>query len=122
MAAGSVDVALAHAQRLLDASPEAAAAQAAEVLKLVPTHPGARLILGSAQGLLGQGSAAVATLSALAREQPRSAVVHFELGVALANAGDGPHAVVALRKAAALKPSLARSLAQARRLPGPARR
>jgi tetratricopeptide (TPR) repeat protein len=100
-----VDVALAHAQRLLPGSPQAAAAQASEVLKVVPTHPGARLILGSAQGLLGQGTAAVATLAALAREQPRSAVVHFELGIALANTGDGPHAAIALRKAAALKPS-----------------
>ena len=103
--AGTVDVALAHAQRLLPGSPSAAAAQASEVLKVVPTHPGARLILGSAQGLLGQGAAAVATLSALAREQPRSAVVHFELGIALANAGDAPHAANALRKAAALKPT-----------------
>ena len=102
---GPVDVALAHAQRLLPGSPRAAAAQASEVLKVVPTHPGARLILGSAQGLLGQGAAAVATLAALAREQPRSAVVHFELGIALANAGDGPHAANALRKAAALKPT-----------------
>jgi tetratricopeptide (TPR) repeat protein len=100
-----VDVALAHAQRLLPGSPQAAAAQASEVLKVVPTHPGARLILASAQGLLGEGTAALATLAALAREQPRSAVVHFELGMALANTGDGPHAALALRKAAALKPS-----------------
>jgi tetratricopeptide (TPR) repeat protein len=102
-----VDLALAHAQRLLPGSPQAAAAQASEVLKVIPTHPGARLILASAQGLLGQGTAAVATLAALAREQPRSAVVHFELGIALANTGDGPHAATALRKAAALKPSWA---------------
>jgi tetratricopeptide (TPR) repeat protein len=102
---GTVDVALAHAQRLLPGSPKAAADQASEVLKVVPTHPGARLILGSAQGLLGQAAAAVETLSALAREQPRSAVVQFELGIALANAGDGPHAAQALRKAAALKPT-----------------
>jgi predicted Zn-dependent protease len=99
------EVALALAQRLLPGSPLAAAAQASEVLKVAPTHPGARLILGSAQGLLGQGSEAVATLSALAREQPRSAIVHFELGIALGNAGDGPRAAIALRKATALKPT-----------------
>ena len=63
------------------------------------------LILASAQGLMGQGAQAVETLSALAREQPRSAVVHFELGVALGNAGYGPRAAAALRKAAALKPT-----------------
>jgi predicted Zn-dependent protease len=102
---GSVDVALAHAQRLLAASPLAAAEQASEVLKLVPTHPAARLILGSAQGLMGQAAAAIETLSALAREQPRSAVVHFELGIALANAGESPRAASALRKAAGLKPT-----------------
>ncbi len=72
---------------------------------MLPRHPGARLILGSAQGLMGQGPAAVETLTTLAREQPRSAVVHFELGIALANAGDGPRAASALRKAASLKPT-----------------
>lgn len=102
---GTVDVALAHAQRLLAGSPLAAAAQASEVLKVVPTHPGARLILASAQGLLGQRIEAVETLTALAREQPLSAVVHLELGIALGNAGDGPRAANALRKAAALKPT-----------------
>lgn len=105
MAANMVDAALADAQRLLPDSPQAAAAHASEVLKVLPTHPGARLILASAQGLLGQGTAAVETLAALAREQPRSAVVHFELGIALANTGQVPPAAVALRKAAALKPS-----------------
>jgi tetratricopeptide (TPR) repeat protein len=102
---GSVETALAHAQRLLPGSPVAAAAQASEVLKVVPTHPGARLILASAQGLMGQGAQAVETLSTLAQEQPRAAIVHFELGIALANAGDGPRAASALRKAAALKPT-----------------
>src|SRR5580698_6379749 len=105
MATVSVDIALAQAQRLLPSSPLAAAEQASEVLKVVPTHPAARLILGSAQGLMGQGAAAVDTLSLLAREQPRSAVVHFELGIALANAGYGARAASALRKAAGLKPS-----------------
>jgi tetratricopeptide (TPR) repeat protein len=104
MSTGAVDVALAQAQRLLPSSPLAAAEQASQVLKVVPAHPGARLILGSAQGLMGQGAAAVETLSTLAREQPRSAIVHFELGIALANAGDLTRAANALRKAAALKP------------------
>ncbi|HTC44645.1 MAG TPA: sulfotransferase [Steroidobacteraceae bacterium] len=104
MASGSVDIALAQAQRLLPSSPLAAAEQASEVLKVAPAHPGARLILGSAQGLMGQGAAAVETLSTLAREQPRSAIVHFELGIALANAGDVTRAASALRMAAALKP------------------
>src|ERR1700722_3607516 len=104
MSTGAVDVALAQAQRLLPSSPLAAAEQASEVLKVVPAHPGARLILGSAQGLMGQGAAAVETLSTLAREQPRSAIVHFELGIALTNAGDLTRAANALHKAAALKP------------------
>ena len=46
---GSVDVALAHAGRLLERSPSLAAEQAAEILKVLPGNPSALLILGIAR-------------------------------------------------------------------------
>ena len=103
---GSVDVALAHARQLLEkqGEPQAAAAQASEILKVVPMHPAARLILGSAQALMGNSADAIGTLAGLAREQPRSSAVHFELGLAYAEAGQGSLAIAMLRRAAALKP------------------
>ena len=103
---GSVDVALAHAQQLLQTQgrPQAAAAQASEILKVVPRHPAARLVLGSAQALMGNCADAISTLAGLAREQPRSSAVHFELGLAYAEAGQGSLAVAMLRRAANLKP------------------
>ena len=48
---GSLSVALGHAQRLLERDARLAATQAAEILKVAPGHPHARLILGAA--LLG---------------------------------------------------------------------
>jgi tetratricopeptide (TPR) repeat protein len=59
---GTVEQALAHAGRLLEHSPELAAEQAAEILKVVPREARALTVLGLAQGALGQGEAAVATL------------------------------------------------------------
>ena len=46
---GSVDMALAHAKRLLEKNPDLAAEQAREILNADPAHPAARLILGAAQ-------------------------------------------------------------------------
>jgi len=43
---GSLDVALAHATRLMQSNPELAAEQASEILKVVPGHPVASLLLG----------------------------------------------------------------------------
>jgi hypothetical protein len=43
---GTLDVALGHAARLLERDAALAAEQAGEVLKAVPDHPHARLILG----------------------------------------------------------------------------
>ena len=42
---GSLEVALSHATRLLSSQPALAAEQAAEILKVVPGHPGALLML-----------------------------------------------------------------------------
>jgi len=102
--AGSLDVALGHATRLLRKNPILAAEQAAEILKVVPGHPHARLVLGAAERLSGRSQDAVTMLSSLAREQPRSVPVHLELGLALGEAGRSGDAVAALRHALHLAP------------------
>ncbi|MGA2188986.1 MAG: sulfotransferase [Steroidobacteraceae bacterium] len=102
--AGTLDVALHHATRLLRKNPSLAAEQALEILKVLPGHARARLVLGAAQRLAGHSHAAVQELQSLARDQPRSAPVHLELGLALGDAGRAREAVAALRVALRLTP------------------
>jgi len=104
---GTLEVALAHAMRLLATDPPKAAEQAAEILKVVPDHPAAALILGSAQRAMGNTASAAALLEALTRKQPQWASAHYELGIALSSAGQSEAAVAALRQAVKLKPDLA---------------
>jgi predicted Zn-dependent protease len=104
---GSVDVALAHARRLLEKNPDQAAEQASEILNVSPDHPSARLILGAARRRAGHANSALEILEPLASEHPRSAPVHLELGLARAESGRGREAVVALRRALQLQPSSA---------------
>src|SRR5678816_3076513 len=59
---GTLEVALAHAQRLLARDPAAAAEQAAEILKLHPDLPEALALSGLALGYLGKGEEAIAAL------------------------------------------------------------
>ena len=66
-ALGTLDVALAHAARLLERDPRLAAQQAGEILKVVPGHPRARLVLGAAQRIAGDTQAALDVLEPLAR-------------------------------------------------------
>src|SRR5215469_10503146 len=75
---GSVEVALAHALDLLNSRPALALEQAHEILKSVPGHPIATLVVGMAQRLLGDVSAALATLEPLARNQPTAGAVHYQ--------------------------------------------
>ena len=86
---GTVDAALEHALSLLAGRPDVALEQATEILNVIPAHPVARLVVGSAQRLLGNTAAAVAMLEELARSQPGAAPVRYELGLALAAAGRG---------------------------------
>ena len=103
---GSVDVALAHTAQLLKKDPALAIDQACEILKVVPGHPQARLLLGIAHRISGNSSIAVAALEPLAREQPLSAATWFELGVALGDSRRAPEAVAALYRALQLKPDV----------------
>ena len=101
---GSLEVALAHATRLLQKDPALALEQAREILRVMPREPRARLVLGAAQRLSGDADAALATLEPLAREQPRVAAVFLELGTALADVGRAQGAAEAYRRALQLKP------------------
>jgi tetratricopeptide (TPR) repeat protein len=103
---GTLEVALNHTARLLAADPALAEVQSREILKVVPGHPQALLLLGAA--LRGQGDlpAALQVLEPLARDQPRAAAAQFELGRALGGLGRSGEAVEALRRALALNPRL----------------
>jgi predicted Zn-dependent protease len=101
---GSVDVALAHAKRLLEKNPDLAAEQAREILSVNPGHPIARLILGAAHRRAGRAQAGIDVLEPLARDQPTAAPVHLELGIARAEAGRSGEAIAALRRAVQLQP------------------
>jgi tetratricopeptide (TPR) repeat protein len=102
----TLEVALAHASRLLTIDPAAAAEQAGEIIRAVGNHPAAVLVLGSSHRRRGDIAKALDVLEPLALAQPRSAMVQFELAVALGRAQRGDAALQALRRAITLKPDL----------------
>ena len=104
---GSLDIALNHAARLLTSQPALAAEQAAEILKVVPGHPVATLVLGAARRAGGDPAAALEILAPLVAAQPRSPAAHYEFGLALGDTGQGDAAIASLRRAVALKPDYA---------------
>ena len=103
---GTIDNALAHARRLLDASPVLAAEQAAEILKVAPGHPPATLLLAVAHRYSGDTASALGVLQQLTAAQPNWAAAHYELGVALGEAQRRDEALAALNRAVALKPDM----------------
>jgi tetratricopeptide (TPR) repeat protein len=102
-----VEVALAHASRLLERDPALAAEQASEILKAAPGDPRARLILGAAHRIAGHAELALDVLQPLCAQQPGSAPAHLELGIALGEAGRPHEALIPLRRALQLKPDFA---------------
>jgi predicted Zn-dependent protease len=102
--AGTLEVALNHATQLLRKDPTLAAEQAEEILRVVPGHPHARLVLGAARRAASQNQAALDILESLSREQPQSTPVFLELGMARGQAGQPEAAVSALRHALRLSP------------------
>jgi tetratricopeptide (TPR) repeat protein len=103
---GTLEVALAHAAKLLETDPALAAEQAREILKVVPAHPVATIILGASHRARADAAAALEILEPLARAHPNWSSVHFELGLALGAAGRSADAVAALRRAVELKPGM----------------
>ena len=105
-ATGTLEQALAHAERLLDRYPGLAGEQASEILKAIPGHPAALRLLAAALAAQGDNTGAVQLLSPLADSQPRWAAVHLDLGLTLGRLGRGQEAMAALRRAVELKPDL----------------
>src|SRR5215472_2074880 len=103
---GTIDLALAHAARLLERAPQLASEQAAEILKVAPGHPSATLILAIARRSAADPAAALALLEPLAQLQPHWVAVHYELGLTLAALGRGEEAVAALRRSVEIDPAL----------------
>ncbi len=101
---GTLQEALTHTARLLESEPVLAAEQAREILKAVPEHPQAMLLLGVACRRSGDLPGALAVLRSLAKQQPRSAQTHHELGLTLGAAGESQAAIEALRNSLGLKP------------------
>ncbi len=101
---GTVQTALDHAFRLLETRPLLAAEQASEILKTVPGHRVALLLLGAARRKSGQTEEALAVLRRLCDADPRWAPAQQELGQTLAAAGQSEAAIEALRRAVALQP------------------
>ena len=104
---GTLDVALAHAEKLLVSQPSLAAEQAREILGAVPNHPAATLLLAMARRRSNDVADALRILEPLAASQPRWAAAQRELGLALGDAGRGEEAVAALRTAVRLQPTMA---------------
>ncbi len=103
---GTLNVALTHAARLLESNPALAAEQAAEILKVVPDHPKAMLLMAAARRSCGNAASALEILESLVRSQPNWAAAHYELGRAQGSARRGEAAVAALRRAVQLKPDM----------------
>lgn len=101
---GSVQVALAHARRLLERDPALAAEQASEILKVAPNHPPALLLLAIAQRQGGNAQSSLELLNALVLAHPAWPALHYERGLGLAALQRGEQAVAALREAVRLDP------------------
>ena len=102
----SLEVALAHTQRLLASDPALAEAQAHEILRNVPGEPVAQRLLAASRSLRGDADGALAILQPLAAAHPQWARVHLDLGLALGAARRGAEALAALQRAVTLQPRL----------------
>ncbi|HUO91294.1 MAG TPA: sulfotransferase [Rhizomicrobium sp.] len=100
----SLDGALALTERLLAVDPARAQAQAEEILRAVPGHPKALLLLGTALRLQGTLTRARDILVPLVKAQPRVAAIYCELGMVLGQLGETRLAIGALLQATRLAP------------------
>ncbi len=102
----SIDLDLMRAASCLDSDPAAAARHASTILDGAPNHPEAVLLLAEACRRMGDSGRAVELLEALSQGSPRSAILLYELGKALAARGRDLEALAALQRAVELEPSL----------------
>ena len=103
----SLAAAIDQAARRLARDPVRAEQQARAILSRAPNDPRAILILGSARRRQGDAKGAHTLLAPLAKAFPRAANTHYELGLSLADLGQGEIAAAALRHATGLNPDLA---------------
>jgi tetratricopeptide (TPR) repeat protein len=102
----SVDLELMRAASCLGTDPAAAARHASAILDQAPSHPEAVLLLAEACRRMGDPARAVELLTALSKDSPRAAFLHYELGRALAGCDRAQEALSALERAIELEPSL----------------
>jgi tetratricopeptide (TPR) repeat protein len=106
---GTLQTAMAHAARLLEVDPALAAEQALEILKALPNHPAAVVLLAAARRRAGDPAAAIDVLEPLLRTPAAGAAAWFEYGLALGSAARGDDAVRALKKTVSLQPDHAQA-------------
>ena len=100
----SLDLALAHASRLLERSPGQALAQTEEIVRTVGAHPQALLLHAQAHEGCGRPDAAAAELETLVQRYPAWGTPQVELGLLLGRAGQGESALRWLAQGLALSP------------------
>ena len=105
-ATGTLDVALKHTAQLLKTAPALAVEQALEILKAVPRHPAATMMLGVAQRATGAVGDSQRTLQSLLTDHPAWPLAHLELARTLSLTHDGDAAIAHLKRAVELKPDL----------------
>jgi len=103
---GPLQVALQHTARLLASNPALAIEQAGEILKTVPHHPLATLLLGIAHRTVGDTEAALKSLEPLTGAHPRWAPAFYELGLTYLEQERAEPALKALRRAVYLDANL----------------
>lgn len=103
---GDLATALAQGARLLGRNPAQAVAQMREILKVVPGHPKALVLLGASLRRLGDLTDARKVLELLATSQPEFAAGHLYLGLILGAQGHSAAAISAVRRAVDLNPDL----------------
>jgi tetratricopeptide (TPR) repeat protein len=103
---GPLQVALQHTTRLLASNPALAIEQAGEILKTVPHHPLATLLLGIAHRSVGDVGAALRALEPLSATHPRWAPAFYELGLTYLERESAEPALKALRRAVYLDPNI----------------
>jgi tetratricopeptide (TPR) repeat protein len=101
----TLDVALAHAGRLLESQPALAVSQAEEILRSVGDHPPTRLLLAKAHAACGRTDEALAELDRLAKTHPRWANPWLESGLLFGRLGRGDEAIRALKTALQIAPN-----------------
>ncbi len=103
---GSLNTALQHATRLLEANPAMAMEQAEVILQAVPGQPVASVLLGISRRLCGNHVGSLEVLESLSVALPQWPTPFYELGITLIELGRSDEALAAMRRAVELHPDL----------------